>query len=73
MNLMSLEIDTVGYYRRVTFLNEELAKFDVMSDDYAYTHALDFKDSFAESWQENQSLPWNERVEFCKNYAYSKL
>lgn len=73
--LAALIIENKGDSRVVKFCGVELAAFNIVSDDYAYTHAEDWKHLFARSYLSEGAdrLTMDKRVEEAKNYAWSNL
>lgn len=75
MTLASLETRTIDHNITVLFCGVPIASFHEISDDYAHTHAGDFKNLFTTAWfsEGKDRLPMDERVKACVNEAYSKL
>ena len=67
METVGLSARTTGDKRQVIYSGEVLAEFDIISDDYAFTHASEFARLFSLAIGEGKS------VTDARNYAYSKL
>lgn len=73
MTISGLNVSTVDNKRVVTFLGKELASFDVISDDYAYTYASQWANLFSFSWSNNMCLSEDTRLQKASNYAWSRI
>lgn len=73
--LSGLEVCTDVHERIVTFCKIKLASFNIISDDYAYTHADDYANLFAKFYiaEGMDRLSMDKRIEEAKNKAFANL
>ena len=57
----------------VKFCGVKLAHFNLISNDYAHTHADDWMKLFAKAWWNNPRMAMDKRVEVSAAYAHANL